>query len=294
MKRQIVSVTALCLTFAPFAAANAYVTTSFQVGQITNYLVTETGIYEIDVAGAQGGDSSGGNWGGHGASVKADFTLSKDDVLKVAVGSAGSAGRTESGFWSATQYGGGGGGGSFVVNAANNPLMIAGGGGGGGNNQAGHGSSKTESPGGGGNGWNSAGAGAGFLGDGGNGGGRDFANGLAGGRANSGYAGGGGFGGGGGGANQVGGGGGGATGGNTGYDYFGSGPTNGGGEGSSYLSSLGTSVSTGLNWNNGFVTIIELSASELSASTTDVPEPITLSLLGTGIAGLGMVRRRRS
>jgi hypothetical protein len=87
------------------------------------WTVPEDGTYRIQTYGSVGGWSN--NWGqrgGYGAGNRGDFTLTKDTVLKIAIGHQGAS----------DTYDGGGGGGTGVVFAANNqPLIISGGGGGG-------------------------------------------------------------------------------------------------------------------------------------------------------------------
>jgi hypothetical protein len=82
-------------------------------GSIQNYIVPSTGMYEVQVWGAQGGSGlSGGDIGGYGAYLNAVFDLTAGTDLKIVVGGAGSSGDFD-GFW-----GGGGGGGSFVYTGA--------------------------------------------------------------------------------------------------------------------------------------------------------------------------------
>jgi hypothetical protein len=61
--------------------------------------------------------------GGRGAEIGGDFSLTAGEMLRIAVGGAGSDGLRA----------GAGGGGSFVVGPNDTPMVIAGGGGGGGN-----------------------------------------------------------------------------------------------------------------------------------------------------------------
>ena len=63
-----------------------------------------SGTYRIEAFGAQGGNISG-----RGAKLQGDFNLNLDEVLKIAVGQAGSG-----------QSGNGGGGGSFTVRSPTN------------------------------------------------------------------------------------------------------------------------------------------------------------------------------
>ena len=87
-------------------------------GSIVTYTVPETGLYDIDAYGAEGGGDANTGAGGLGAEIGGDVMLTQGEVLSIAVGDAGSAG------------GGNGGGGSFVVGPGGAPLVIAGGGGG--------------------------------------------------------------------------------------------------------------------------------------------------------------------
>jgi hypothetical protein len=87
------------------------------------WTVPEDGTYRIQTYGAVGGWSNGwGQRGGYGAGNRGDFVLTKDTVLKIAVGQPGRG----------DYYDGSGGGASGVIVASNNnPLIISGGGGGG-------------------------------------------------------------------------------------------------------------------------------------------------------------------
>lgn len=98
-------------------------------GGIQTFTVPVTGLYRIEVLGAQGGSEAPFKFGGKGVSMKGDFNFSAGTVLKILVGQQGSS-----------TYGCyGGGGGSFVVDILNNPLIIAGGGGGAGGLMGGNG-----------------------------------------------------------------------------------------------------------------------------------------------------------
>ena len=90
---------------------------------IQSWTVPYTGTYTITVYGAQGaiGSSSSSKAGGKGAKMSGQFSLTKNDVIKILVGQQGLQG----------DYMGGGGGGSYVVTSDNTALIIAGGGGGG-------------------------------------------------------------------------------------------------------------------------------------------------------------------
>ncbi len=261
-------------------------------GDMTTWTVPTTGTYNIVAYGAAGGSVFAGATGGFGAQVGGSFNLMANQVLRIAVGGAGQDG----------SYGSGGGGGSFVVFDVDNAILaIAGGGGGGGGFYANTGPGDfggngniTSGNGLGGGGF--SGAGGGFNGDGLTGsafsgaGGLGFANGLIGG-ANSAYCndGDGGFGGGGGGGCWSGGGGGGYTGGSGGnYNSFTSPQNGGGGGGFSKNNAIGNFINVaGVRSGNGLVQI-----SYDFSSTTNIPEPGTLSLIGLGVAA-GWVRRHQ-
>jgi hypothetical protein len=87
------------------------------------WTVPEDGTYRIQTYGSVAGWSNGwGQRGGYGAGNRGDFVLTKDTVLKLAVGQQGSS----------DYYEGSGGGGTGVARASNNdPLIVSGGGGGG-------------------------------------------------------------------------------------------------------------------------------------------------------------------
>ncbi|PLW92156.1 MAG: hypothetical protein C0592_12210 [Marinilabiliales bacterium] len=86
---------------------------------IQQWIVPYTGVYTIEVAGAQGY----GPYGGRGANMIGDFSLTAGDTLKILVGQ-----KAEDPVGSSNQYGGGGG--TFITYFDNTPLIIAGGGGG--------------------------------------------------------------------------------------------------------------------------------------------------------------------
>ncbi len=93
-------------------------------GGIQYWTVPTTGVYTIETFGGQGY----GPFGGRGAHMKGEFSLTQGDVLKILVGQK--AGDYLN--FPATTYNHqfGGGGGSFVTTNTNTPLIIAGGGGG--------------------------------------------------------------------------------------------------------------------------------------------------------------------
>jgi hypothetical protein len=305
---------AFILTLSGMAATVAAQAASFTfTGAVVEFTVTETGLYDITAAGAQGG-AGRTTTGGLGAYVDGDVLLTAGTELDIAVGGMGLTGNFGSGF------GAGGGGGSFVyVLGASTPLVVAGGGGGGawGGSLPGRNGGSGQSGTSGSNGFGTDGGLGGTLGAGGGGGGNLFgdggggagwfSNGTDGGGAASNtegsggtgaytFAGGifgctgsgspctsGGFGGGGGGGLNNGGGGGGYSGGGGG-----DGNGNGGGGGGSYVDSLVTlnSAVAGENSSDGFVTIQELAPS--------APEPGTLALFGLGLAAVAMARHRFS
>lgn len=81
------------------------------------WTVPKDGTYRIEVWGAQGGNGNQQNyWGGFGARMRGDFTLTEGSVLKILVGQTGG------------QSYGGGGGMTAVATTANSPLIVAGGG----------------------------------------------------------------------------------------------------------------------------------------------------------------------
>lgn len=116
-------------------ALTAYTTTDW-TQDTTNFNITtqgyqlwtvpKTGTYEFEVAGAQAAAVaySSVSPGGRGVILKGRHSLTKGDIVTIAVGQQGAP------VSSATSYNGaGGGGGSFVV-LEGNPLFVAGGGGG--------------------------------------------------------------------------------------------------------------------------------------------------------------------
>lgn len=94
---------------------------------IQEWTVPASGTYRIEAYGAQGGINYHTDEGGLGARMRADFSLSQGEVLKIVVGQKGvisSSGNNSNG-------GSGGGGGSFVWKSTSTTLLIAAGGGGG-------------------------------------------------------------------------------------------------------------------------------------------------------------------
>ena len=87
-----------------------------------DWVIPVSGIYEFTVNGASGYNGSGGGGFGRGAIVKGRVSLTKGEVVTIAVGQQGAAPSSGS-TW------GGSGGGTFVVRKLNNePLFVAGGG----------------------------------------------------------------------------------------------------------------------------------------------------------------------
>jgi PEP-CTERM motif len=304
---------------AAATASGSPVTFSY-TGTVTTYTIPTTGLYDITVAGAQGGPGDG-TVGGMGAVISGDVNLTAGTMLDIVVGGIGLTGDF------GDLWGGGGGGGTFVyIVGATSPLLVAGGGGGayyytGGFNggpgdpgqitasgdaglgtDGGAGGTAGSAGAGGSNSYGeNGGGGAGWLGNGGNGvglgdclvlaadsgsgnggfGPPTFAGGIGGG-LNPPCANGG-FGGGGGGGFQGGGGGGGYSGGGGGDGSNGV-TGGGGGGGGSYVNSLVAALleTAGANAGNGYVTLGPVSA---------VPEPSSFALLGLGVIALGVARR---
>jgi hypothetical protein len=262
-------------------------------GQIVQYTVNTTGTYEIFAAGASGGKSRV-QQGGAGAIKGGSLFLTTGQMLSIAVGGKGINGNHSGGDGN---YSGGGGGGSFVTLNSGptfDSLVIGGGGGGGnysqdygvgqdanlgtsgdsggrcfqdadysvggvnGNGGEGANCRKNKSP------RRNAAGGGGFFTNGGNGGGggvgggQSFLNGLAGG---------------------------------TNYYPHGSGGFGGGSFFSTNValqpSELTPVGGTG-HRGNGYVTL------ELISDTVPVTEPTTLVILGLGLAGLRLSRRKKT
>jgi Secretion system C-terminal sorting domain/Glycine rich protein/Ig-like domain CHU_C associated len=103
-----------------YASTNLNGDVTINTQGIQEWTVPQTGVYTIDVSGAQGG----GDNGGLGANMQGDFMLTAGDVLKILVGQEGTTADL------LTTASASGGGGSFVTLFDNTPLIIAGGGGG--------------------------------------------------------------------------------------------------------------------------------------------------------------------
>jgi len=87
-----------------------------------DWTVPVSGIYQFDVYGASGYDGDGAGVAGRGARVRGRVSLTKGEIITIAVGQRGEA-PTTGNVW------GGSGGGTFVVRKqGNDPLFIAGGG----------------------------------------------------------------------------------------------------------------------------------------------------------------------
>ena len=248
-------------------------------GGIILWKVPVNGEYSFQLAGARGGNNAAAaNNGGSGATVSGNVSLTKGQVIQIAVGQTG---QDRSG--TGGDFGCGGGGGTFVYNGSTSQLLFAAAGGGGADGSGdsgggpglitedgsvgGYSTALTGGAGGTGGGGGTVGGtvsggggGGGYSGDGlGDGtnddgpGGQAFLNGALGGNNGETY---GGFGGGGGALTiGAGGGGGGYSGGGGGRD--GEASSGGGGGGGSYSIATATNVAKtqGNNAGNGYVII---------------------------------------
>lgn len=93
-------------------------------GGIQTWVVPISGNYRIEAFGAQGY----GSFGGRGAHISGEFTLTAGTTLKILVGQQAPPYLDFPATTYNNQYGGGGG--SFVTDPSNNPYVVAGGGGG--------------------------------------------------------------------------------------------------------------------------------------------------------------------
>jgi hypothetical protein len=107
-------------------AATGWASSYLNLGAFQGYqdwTVPVSGVYEFTVSGASGWNGTGAGSVGRGATVKGRVSLTKGEVITIAVGQVGEAptGGT-------TLYGGSGGGTFVVRKTGNQPLFIAGGG----------------------------------------------------------------------------------------------------------------------------------------------------------------------
>ncbi|MCW2315498.1 uncharacterized protein with beta-barrel porin domain [Rhodoblastus acidophilus] len=284
-----------CLLIA--STAQAQVITFGYTGSASTLTITSAGIYEITVAGAQGGNGGNSKQGGAGAIIIGDYSFAAGDVLNLIVGGQGG---------SSTYSGGGGGGGSFVFDTSTATLVVVAGGGGGAGSHGGGGTGGQITT----FGSSGNGAGAGAGGANGNGGqanpndhggggggfltsGQDSSSATGGGAYPS-LAGGvniwgepGGYGGGGAGSSEGGGGGGySGGGGGSGYNSYGGG---GGGSfdaagftlASATAGAAGNAASMTGNLGNGFIsfTLIQLLLSPISAGSASLASSLGVSVL---------------
>ena len=286
------TMTAAAVIAATPSAAAAVTTdtaqTFFATGSIQTWTVPAgvTQLY-VDIAGAQGGASYGGGWGG--AELTGTISVTPGDTLHIIAGSMGRDGSRYS-------AGAGGGGGSFIYTTPDQSgiLAAAGGGGGAGSNtfpsEASTGTSGTPGlngggaggTGGNGGGAGTAGGGGGLLTNGGSaqgGGGQSVANGASGGYGSS-FYGAGGFGGGGGTTGFAGAGGGGYSGGGGGR-YNGN--NGGGGGGGSYFAGTLTGAVSG-HGGPGIVTLSYPAHLTSTSPSTGLPGT-SVTIDGTGLAG---------
>ena len=120
MKKFFSKTVSAAVAAAVFAAMSqsANAGTLSYTGAIQQYTVTSSGTYHFSVAGAQGGASGDGDYGGDGALVSGDVHLTAGTVLDIVVGGQGGTGNVSEGY--------GGGGGSFLDVSVSNGLATAG------------------------------------------------------------------------------------------------------------------------------------------------------------------------
>jgi len=95
-------------------------------GGVYTWTVPNTGNYEIEAAGAAGGDNINKSIvGGYGAYLKSQVNLTAGTQINIVVGQKGLSNN-----YNISYSGAGGGGGSFVYKTDNTKILIAGGGGG--------------------------------------------------------------------------------------------------------------------------------------------------------------------
>lgn len=100
----------------------------FFLGRAEGYQVwqvPQSGLYEIEIAGARGQNGAGFSGYGRGAIIRARVGLSSSDRLEMLIGQVpGNSGNTDPG----TGYSGAGGGSFIVYYGTNTPILVAGGG----------------------------------------------------------------------------------------------------------------------------------------------------------------------
>ena len=95
-------------------------------GGAQSYTIPKTGIYVLEVWGAQGGTGTGNYTAGKGAYAVSNYSFSANTSLKIIVGGKGNNNGSSVGS---------GGGGTFIATSSNTPIAVAGGGGGAYNNR---------------------------------------------------------------------------------------------------------------------------------------------------------------
>ena len=99
MKKFFSKTVSAAVAAAVFAAMSqsANAGTLSYTGAIQQYTVTSSGTYHFSVAGAQGGASGDGDYGGDGALVSGDVHLTAGTVLDIVVGGQGHTGNVGGG-----------------------------------------------------------------------------------------------------------------------------------------------------------------------------------------------------